>query len=116
MQQLPKWITNKINYLWFTEFLKDILELRLKIIDILYYKTYHFQQIMILNSHGFGKILILDDAIQTTTADGFIYNEMITHVPLNIHKNPERILIIGGVMSESPGNCEISRNQTYRHG
>lgn len=96
MQQLPKWITKKNNDLWFTEYEKDILELRYKIKDILYTKTSPFQQIMILNSHGFGKILILDDAIQTTTADGFIYNEMITHVPLNIHKNPERILIIGG--------------------
>jgi spermidine synthase len=96
LQQLPKWIMKKNGELWFTEYEKDNLELHYRIKDILYVKESPFQQIMILDSYDFGKMLVLDDAIQTTAADGFIYNEMITHVPLSIHKNPKRVLIIGG--------------------
>jgi spermidine synthase len=35
--------------------------------------------------------------------DGHIYNEMITHVPLHIHPNPKKVLIIGG------GDCGAAR-------
>lgn len=96
MQQLPKWITERDGELWFIEYEKDNLELHYRIKDIQYVSESPFQQIMILNSYNFGRMLVLDDAVQTTAADGFIYNEMITHVPLNIHKNPKRVMIIGG--------------------
>ena len=58
---------------------------------------------MILDSYDFGRMLVLDGAIQTTARDGFIYNEMISHIPMNIHPEPKRILIIGG------GDCGTAR-------
>jgi spermidine synthase len=44
----------------------------------------------------FGRALVLDGAVQTTVGDEYIYHEMIAHVPLFTHPNPERVLVIGG--------------------
>lgn len=55
-----------------------------------------FQDILIFESPGFGKILALDGIIQLSQSDEFIYHEMIAHVPLITHPNPKRLLVIGG--------------------
>lgn len=44
----------------------------------------------------YGKCLVLDKAIQCSELDEFAYQEMISFLPLNIHPNPQRVLIIGG--------------------
>lgn len=44
----------------------------------------------------FGRVLILDGAVQVTTADEFIYHEAMAHVPLFAHGGARRVLIIGG--------------------
>lgn len=41
-------------------------------------------------------MLVLDGVIQCTERDEFSYQEMITHLPINSHPNPERVLVIGG--------------------
>jgi spermidine synthase len=48
-------------------------------------------------------MLVLDGIVQTTSLDGYIYNEMISHIPCCIHPDPRRILIIGG------GDCGAAR-------
>lgn len=62
----------------------------------LYSKQSPFQKVEILNSKGLGKILTLDDLMMTTVEDEFFYHEMIVHIPLCSHKNPENVLVIGG--------------------
>lgn len=54
------------------------------------------QNLTIFENERFGRVLALDGVIQTTTADEFIYHEMIAHVPLIAHGNAKQILIIGG--------------------
>lgn len=68
----------------------------LEIKKVLYSKKSKFQKIQILESKSWGRVLILDEAIQTTERDEFIYHEMISHVPLFLHPKPQDILIIGG--------------------
>ena len=34
--------------------------------------------------------------IQVTERDEFSYQEMITHLPMFAHKNPKKVLIVGG--------------------
>ncbi len=41
-------------------------------------------------------MLALDGVFQTSEREEFIYHEMMSHVPLFLHPNPERVLIIGG--------------------
>lgn len=38
----------------------------------------------------------LDNVLNVSERDEFIYHEMIVHVPMMIHPNPKRVLIIGG--------------------
>lgn len=60
--------------------------------------TYHssFQEITVLETHTWGRVLILDGLVQKTDRDEFVYHEMLAHVPLTVHPNPESVLIIGG--------------------
>ncbi|SNR84710.1 polyamine aminopropyltransferase [Desulfurobacterium atlanticum] len=60
------------------------------------YKT-PFQEILLLETEAFGKMLVLDGAVQTTEKDEFIYHEMIVHVPLfTLGRDVEKVLVIGG--------------------
>lgn len=68
----------------------------LEIKKILYAKKSKFHKIQILESRSWGRVLTLDESIQTTERDEFIYHEMISHVPLFLHPNPKSVLIIGG--------------------
>ena len=40
--------------------------------------------------------MVLDDVVQTTEADEFIYHEMLAHVPLFAHGSARRVLVVGG--------------------
>lgn len=61
-----------------------------------YEKRSEFQDISILESKHYGKILILDGVIQLTEKDADSYNEMMTHPAMFLHANPKRVLVIGG--------------------
>ena len=54
-----------------------------------------FQDIEIVDTVSHGRVLLLDGIVQVTEADEFVYQEMITHVPLIQHGAAQRVLIIG---------------------
>jgi spermidine synthase len=54
-----------------------------------------FQDIMVFESHLHGRVMLLDGVVQITEADEFVYQEMLTHVPLLAHGSANRVLIIG---------------------
>ncbi|HPX15042.1 MAG TPA: polyamine aminopropyltransferase [Petrotogaceae bacterium] len=62
----------------------------------IYSKQSEYQKIDIFENTSFGRIFTLDDVIMTRESDEFIYHEMLVHVPMVLHPNPEKILIIGG--------------------
>jgi len=53
--------------------------------------------------------LVLDHIIQLTERDEFLYQEMITMLPLNSHPNPQNVLIIGG------GDGGVMRDAAKHH-
>lgn len=55
-----------------------------------------FQALEIIDTDPFGRVLILDEALQTSEGDEFMYHEMLVHVALMTHPNPRRVLVIGG--------------------
>tara|TARA_Y100000590_G_scaffold466009_1_gene639996 strand:- start:389 stop:1273 length:885 start_codon:yes stop_codon:yes gene_type:complete len=63
---------------------------------VLFYEKSKFQEIQIVETEEYGKMLILDGAVQTTERDEFIYHEMLVHVPMFSHPEPKNILVIGG--------------------
>jgi spermidine synthase len=54
-----------------------------------------FQDIMIFESLSHGRVMVLDGVIQITERDEFVYQEMLTHVPLLAHGGAASVLIIG---------------------
>ena len=55
-----------------------------------------YQDIAIYENDTLGRVLTIDGIIQITECDEFVYQEMMTHVPLFSHEKPENVLIIGG--------------------
>lgn len=55
-----------------------------------------YQKIDVFKSYEFGKMVALDGEIVFSDTDEFIYDEMVTHVPMAVHPNAKKILIIGG--------------------
>jgi len=54
-----------------------------------------FQDIAIFESEFHGRVMLLDGIVQITEADEFVYQEMLTHVPLLGHGDAKSVLIIG---------------------
>lgn len=102
MNQTP-FLQEKNGDLWLIEDERENMKVSYRIKEVVFSEKSPFQHVMILDSYDFGRMLVLDGVVQTTSLDGHIYNEMITHIPLSIHPNPERVLIIGG------GDCGAAR-------
>ena len=55
-----------------------------------------YQDLMIFESTNHGKVLCLEEVVQLTETDEFIYHEMMVHPVMFAHPDPRRILVIGG--------------------
>ncbi|MDA8193725.1 MAG: polyamine aminopropyltransferase [Thermaerobacter sp.] len=81
---------------WFTESASDAHRLQWGIREVIFQGQSPYQTIEVLDTAEWGRCLVLDGIMQTTTRDEYIYHEMLGLVPLNAHPNPEDVLIIGG--------------------
>ena len=81
--------------LWFSEFHTPDVKHSLRVNRHLYSKKSDYQQIDIYDTPEFGKVLTLDGNVMLTERDEFIYDEMITHVPMAVHPNVRNVLVIG---------------------
>lgn len=82
--------------LWCTEHQTENVQLSARIRATLFSGKSDFQEILVLDSFEFGRMLVLDGVFQTSIFDEYIYHEMIAHVPLHIHPSPRKVLVIGG--------------------
>ena len=89
---------------WIAETLFDDLGFRMsyQVNKVLYEMQTEHQHLVLFEHAFFGKILMLDGATQITKGDEFIYQEMMSHVPLFAHGQAREVLIIGG------GDCGIA--------
>jgi spermidine synthase len=67
-----------------------------RIDEVLFDERSAYQHVRVVRTPLFGRMLVLDEAVQTTDSDEFIYHEMLAHLPLVTHPNPRSLLIIGG--------------------
>ena len=81
--------------MWFSEFHTRDVKHSLRVTRHLYAKQSKFQQIDIFETPEFGRVLVLDGNVMLTERDEFIYDEMITHVPMAVHTGAQDILVIG---------------------
>lgn len=98
---------------WFSESHTPDVKLSLRVNKQLYSMQSDYQQIDVFETMEFGKMLVLDGNIMLTERDEFIYDEMITHVPMAVHPSIKRVLVIGigdgGVIHELTRYNQIER-------
>ena len=83
---------------WFVEELEMDLgrSIQIRYKNVLESVTSKFQQIDVYDTIPFGKMLVHDEVIMLTEFDEAHYHEMIVHVAMNSHPNPENVLVVGG--------------------
>ncbi|CFX22749.1 Spermidine/spermine synthases family [Syntrophomonas zehnderi OL-4] len=82
--------------LWVTEYQTPALGFSCKSSETLRIEKTPFQDLAVVVTEQFGKMLLLDGMVMTTDCDEFVYHEMIAMVALNSHPDPRKVLIIGG--------------------
>ncbi|CCE91394.1 spermidine synthase TDEL_0C05050 [Torulaspora delbrueckii] len=84
---------------WFRE-ISDTMwpgqAMTLKVDKVLHHEKSKYQDVLVFKSTDYGNVLVLDNVIQATERDEFSYQEMISHLALNSHPNPKKVLVIGG--------------------
>ena len=97
--------------MWFSEFHTPDVKHSIRVNRQLYSKQSDYQRIDIFETPEFGRVLTLDGNVMLTERDEFIYDEMITHVPMAVHPLVKKVLVIGagdgGVIRELTRYPEI---------
>lgn len=81
---------------WFTEKQTDHFGITAEIKRTLDMRVTPYQKLAMVETAEWGNMLLLDDMVMTSEKDEFVYHEMISHVPLFTHPNPEYVLVVGG--------------------
>lgn len=105
---------NEIINGWFSELCEmwPGATLSVEIEKTLYSNASEFQQIDVYQTKNLGVMLVLDGIIQCTEFDEFAYQEMLTHVAMFSHPQPEHVLVIGG--GDGGILREITRHQCVK--
>ena len=98
---------------WVRESLHPDYAQSLRVDRMLYDSETEHQRLKVFENDTFGRVLTLDDVVQTTEGDNFIYHEMMAHVPIFAHGAASRVLIIGG--GDGGMAREVLRHQSVTH-
>lgn len=99
--------------IWFSENHTDDVKFSIRVNRQLYSVQSDYQRIDVFDTKEFGKVLALDGYVMMTERDEFIFHEMLVHLPMAVHPNVRKVLIIGGgdggVVRELSHYSEIER-------
>src|SRR5690554_326184 len=82
--------------LWYSEKNTETCKFSIKVKEQIYSEQTPFQRIAFFESYDFGRFFTLDGLMMVNEKDEFIYHDMITHVPMAVNPNIEKVLVIGG--------------------
>ncbi len=99
--------------LWRKEIYAKNVVLKFLCKKILFSKQSPYQKVEVVETDYFGRMLLNDDIIMICEKDEFVYHEMIAHVPLFLHPNPESVLIIGG--GDGGSAREVLKHPSVNH-
>ncbi|WP_099466571.1 polyamine aminopropyltransferase [Konateibacter massiliensis] len=98
---------------WFTEHHTPGVNFSIKVDRQLFSAQSEIQRIDIFESKDFGRFLAMDGNMMLTEKDEFIYHEMIVHVPMAVHPNVKKVLVIGA--GDGGVIRELARYETIEH-
>lgn len=81
--------------LWYSEYHSEHVRFSMRVKEQLYSFQSSYQQIDVLDTYEFGRVLTLDGVVMLTKKDEFVYHEMMTHIPMAVNPNIKNILVIG---------------------
>ena len=79
---------------------------------LLTHRKTDFQTVDVVDTVAFGRALFLDDKIQSSALDEFIYHEVLVHPAMLLHPEPAAVLVIGG--GEGATLYQSLRHRTVR--
>ncbi len=82
--------------LWYTELHTKGSGICFKVKETLFKKHSKFQEVTVLDTEDYGRMLVIDGLVMLTERDEFIYHEMMAHPAFFLHRSPENVLVIGG--------------------
>jgi spermidine synthase len=82
--------------LWVEENQGEILRVRYRVARRLHATRSDVQRVDVVETTGFGRMLLNDGTIMLSERDERIYHEMIVHVPMFVGPPVARVLVIGG--------------------
>ncbi len=83
-------------FLWYTETPTPYEQHNFSVKSFLFTGRTAFQSVAILDTHEYGKVLVIDGRTQSTEDDEYIYHEALVHPAMLTHPDPRSVLIIGG--------------------
>ena len=81
---------------WFAEEQTRDMRLSLRVGETLLRAQTPYQELAVIDTPEYGRMMVLDGAIQISERDEFCYSEMMAHIPLCAHPAPASVLIVGG--------------------
>jgi spermidine synthase len=81
---------------WYDENFGNKCRFGIRASKVLFEGKSEFQQIDILETEQFGRVLAIDKIFMTSEMDEYIYHEMIVHPVLTTAPSMNRVLVIGG--------------------
>ncbi len=82
--------------MWFSDVHTPNIKLNIRVKKQLFSERSDIQQVDVFDSEDLGKFISLDGEVVFSEADEFIYDEMVTHVPMAVHPCVKKVLVIGG--------------------
>ncbi len=80
----------------YNEFYNQRTGLTIGLNKLLFSVQSDYQLVEVFETDTWGNLMTIDGMVMLSEKDEFVYHEMLSHVALFTHPNPERVLIIGG--------------------
>nr|BBC28481.1 spermine synthase [Eudorina sp. NIES-3984] len=82
--------------LWLEEDLGEDYRWSYRVSAVLFSGRSPYQEVDLVETPTWGKVLLLDGKMQSTESDEQVYHELLVHPALLHHPNPKRVFIMGG--------------------
>ncbi|MEW6586746.1 MAG: polyamine aminopropyltransferase [Nitrospirota bacterium] len=81
---------------WFVDRESDYRRIYHRVKNRIFSARTRFQNVDLIDTDHLGRMVILDEKIQSAEADEFVYHEALVHPAMMSHPCPERVLLLGG--------------------
>lgn len=80
----------------YNEYYKGKTGLTVGVKKVLFSEQTPYQKVEVFETDAWGNLMTIDGMVMLSEKDEFVYHEMLSHVGMFAHPNPEKVLVIGG--------------------